>query len=73
MIVDISCKSGDLWGNDVTLLFALLTTIHLAFSENFVDFSFGQIFSTSCFTYGNNETLTSYVSLKFFLSKDYVM
>ena len=48
-----------LWvGIDVTLWFALITTIDFGFSENSLSFRFVQIFNNWCFSYGNYETQT---------------
>ena len=46
------------WWIDIALLYALLTTIVLAFLEKFVNFKFIQIINSCCFSNGNDETQT---------------
>lgn len=40
-----------LWGINITLWFALITTMDLIFADNFVNLSFVQIFNCWCLSY----------------------
>ena len=55
---NLYCKTGYsyVFAVEITSWLALLYTVDFAFSETFLHFKFPQIFNTSRFCYGNDET-----------------